>query len=273
MGWDMKVQTKTVPFTKYTGAGNDFIIIKDENYPLSEYWIKKACDRRYGIGADGLILVKSSNIATFKIVYFNSDGKEASFCGNGTRCVADYMRNELVWSDQCTIETSAGLIKCFENINGTILVKLPKIKVIGESKKFEINGSNFESICIECGVPHWIVFVDNVRAIDVNKWGKILRNDKSVGPDGANVNFVEIVSPDSIHVRTYERGVEAETLSCGSGCASASYVYYFLTNQERNKVVVETESHEHLLYLFHEDKCLMSGPTMKVFIGTISLDS
>lgn len=266
----METKTGKIPFIKYSGAGNDFIIM-DGDICLTDKQIRNLCDRTNGIGADGLILIKPSLEATFKMIYYNADGLEASFCGNGTRCVAHYTKENKLWSDQCTIETADCLVACFENMDGMILVEMPPFEWIEGRQVFEIGSEKLEAICVKCGVPHWIAFVDDVGSWDVDKWGAFIRKDTQFIESGANVNFVEVISPEEIKVRTYERGVEAETLACGSGCAVASHVFSHLTDNEIHRVVVETQSNQHLIFLFHDDQCLMSGPADPVFKGSISL--
>jgi diaminopimelate epimerase len=203
-----------IAFNKYQGAGNDFIIIDNRNgliNPDNNILINRLCDRRFGIGADGLILVSDSTGHDFEMKYFNSDGKIGSMCGNGGRCVAHFTRIHGIASDNQKFLAYDGLHHAL--VTGGI-VRLQ----MAEVKTFElINGSYF----LNTGSPHYVVFTEGVDGMDVFNEGKKLRWAPEFAPGGTNVNFVEIID-NTLHLRTFERGVEDETLACGTGITASA---------------------------------------------------
>ena len=206
-------------FSKYQGTGNDFIIIdnRDETIELSTEQIKFLCDRRFGIGADGLMLLQLSKGVDFEMKYFNADGNEGSMCGNGGRCLVQFAYdNGIQKSDYLFIA-----------IDG------PHEAKFGEKKWVELKMKDVDEVQIRkhgdfvlnTGSPHFITPVQDVLSTDVVKNGKAIRYNKEFEAQGINVNFVQAIDADSIMVRTYERGVEDETLSCGTGVTASALVF------------------------------------------------
>jgi len=201
-------------FKKYQGAGNDFIIIdnrKKEFNPNNSTLINKLCDRRFGIGADGLILIGESREQDFEMKYFNSDGFEGSMCGNGGRCSADFAIKSGIAGEKHTFKAIDGLHRAIAQ-DGIIKLSMKDLK-----DPILVNGSYF----INTESPHYVLFRKNINDIDVNSEGKIYRWAKEFAPGGTNVNFVE-VRKEGLYVRTFERGVEEETLSCGTGVTASA---------------------------------------------------
>ncbi len=211
-----------ISFYKFHGTGNDFIIInkiKSQNIDLNTDIIKQLCNRNFGIGADGLMTMLPSNNYDFEMKYYNSDGKEGSMCGNGGRCIVAYAKMVNIIKDKTTFLASDGVHKAIIDENN--IVKLKMIDVI-EIKKYD------DGYFLDTGSPHFVQFTNNLDNINIEKTGKDLRFDKRFAPSGTNVNFAEIKN-DYILFKTYERGVEKETLSCGTGAvatALASVVQY-----------------------------------------------
>jgi diaminopimelate epimerase len=216
-----------IKFFKLTAAGNDFVlidnrkgIIKASAYPSLA---KKLCDRRYSIGGDGLILLEKSALRDFKMKYFNSDGSHASMCGNGGRSIAKFAYEIKAAKQNMTFETDAGTINA--KVKGNIVnLELYNPKDLKTGLKIKAADKNFAVDFINTGVPHAVIFVKNIEKIDVEKYGKIIRNDKAFKPAGTNVNFVQVLDNKHILVRTYERGVEGETLACGTGITASSII-------------------------------------------------
>lgn len=221
-------------FSKYHGAGNDFIIIDDRNAQLSGIFkanqklIASMCHRHRGIGADGLILLLSEKEGDFRMVYYNADGNEGSFCGNGARCAVAFAHRNTIINQLKTRFTAIdgkhyAAIEWFDQ--NTYMVSLhmrpsaPPKKIAGN--KYYVN----------TGSPHLVIFVEELSEIDVNKMGKSLRNSPKWSNAGVNVNFVKLTDMNHIAVRTYERGVERETLSCGTGVAAAAITAYVHHNE------------------------------------------
>lgn len=206
-------------FFKYQGAGNDFILIdnRQKNVSLETSQIQWLCDRHFGIGADGLILLENSEKADFKMVYFNSDGKESTMCGNGGRCIVAFAKHSgIILHNTTTFEAIDGLH--YAEIIQPNLIKLQMQNVT----TIEKYGDDF---ILNTGSPHFVKIVDNIQHIDVLKEGRNIRYSETFKQKGINVNFFEIKHTHHILVRTYERGVENETLACGTGVTACALVW------------------------------------------------
>ena len=254
-----------IKFTKAIATGNDFIIVDNRGLVLKNnigQLAKRLCDRIYGIGADGLLLVEKSKQADFKMRVFNPDGSEAEMCGNGLRCIALYAKAKRVASADMRIETRAGMIKASMK-NDEIKVKLTDPKDIQWNLCVMIQGCPYKVSLANTGVPHVIHFVDDIENIDVKEIGAEMRYHSEFSPAGANVDFVKIVNQgkNKIKVRTYERGVEDETLACGTG-AVASAIISAEAEKLTSPVTVETRSKE-LLKVYFE---LIEGNFMNVYL-------
>ena len=203
-----------IHFHKYQATGNDFVLIDNRIHKrkFTNKDIKKICDLRFGIGADGLILIEESNGADFEMIYYNSDGSQ-SLCGNGCRAAVDFASALNIVADRATFQAYDGIHEAFRLDNQIIKLKMNDVQGI------ESFGDDY---FIDTGSPHYIQFVNNLEEIDVVKLGRDIRNQESFKPGGTNVNFVELLPDNTIAVRTYERGVEDETLSCGTGVTAAA---------------------------------------------------
>lgn len=252
-------------FYKYQGTGNDFVMIDNRNlqFPKDRILIEKCCDRRFGIGGDGLILLENHPTLDFRMVYYNSDGRESSMCGNGGRCIISFAHFLEIFKNKTKFEAIDGLHEG-EIKNGTVKLKMSdvsEIKNIG--KDFELN----------TGSPHYIQFVSNVENFEVKNCGSAIRNSEFYKKEGINVNFVEKISEDQIFVRTYERGVEDETFSCGTGVTAASLVHFNKVNT--NSVNVKTLGGNLKISAEKVGKSFkniwLEGPAIQVFKGRIDL--
>jgi len=235
-----------INFTKMVASGNDFVVIeRSQNPGINNPWIlaRRICDRKFGVGADGLLLLEKSKIADVKMRIFNPDGSEAQMCGNGARCSALYIgrrNNEL--------ETKAGIIQ--SQLKGNIVkIKLTNPVNIKLDIPVKVNKRNLKANFIDIGVPHAVIFVEGLDEIYVSKIGRAIRNHKKFAPRGTNVDFVEVLGKDLIGIRTYERGVEDETLACGTGSV-ASVLIFALKIDTGNKINVYTKSQEILRVYF-----------------------
>jgi diaminopimelate epimerase len=240
---------KKINFTKMVGAGNDFIVIWLSGYSL--VWLKKLarkmCDRKFGIGADGLLVLNKSKKADIAMSIFNADGSEAEMCGNGVRCIALYA-SKLLKVSSLNIKTKAGIIAA--KIEGNIVkVKLSEPKNVKLNLPIKLSGRNLFVNFINTGVPHAVIFSADLDKIDVSAIGRLIRYHKVFSPKGTNVDFVEVSGKGSIKVRTYERGVEDETLACGTG-STASALIFALKTGVKNKVNIQTQGGEVLKVYF-----------------------
>lgn len=241
-------------------SGNDFVIAEFRNQKSETRYLKnlakKICDRKYGVGADGLLILKKSKLADVKMLIFNPDGSQPDMCGNGARCVALYsarsQKPEIRSQKEISIETKAGIIESKLN-SDNVKVKLTNPKDIKLNISIKVNNRPLRVNFIHIGVPHTVIFAESLDKIDVLNIGRRIRYHPRFAPQGTNVDFVEILSKNSIGVRTYERGVEEETLACGTGAvASALITSYKLPITSYDKINVHTKSKEILKVFFNK---------------------
>lgn len=257
----------SIPFWKMHGAGNDFILVDDRNgiFPATgtAECIRRMCHRRRGIGADGLVLIQPAANADFRMRFYNSDGGEADMCGNASRCVARLAYEENMAGVHMAFETGAGLMKA-ECI--LPLVRLRMLKPIDERIGLSIlwNNKKMPVHFVNTGVPHAVIFVEDIRSLDVPKFGAFVRHHPLFAPDGANVNFVQRMSPDTIHIRTFERGVEAETLACGTGITAAAYIGKLLGSLRFPAKIITIGND---VLTVDENPFTLTGPAEHVFRG------
>jgi len=206
-----------INFYKYHGTGNDFIILdaREQDLPLTEEQIRSFCHRRFGIGADGLMIYKNRDGYDFEMRYFNADGKEGSMCGNGGRCIIKYAYSIGLHKEYYHFIAADGEHEAEIDINGWIRLKMNDVsKVTLERTDYILN----------TGSPHFVKFVNDLDQYRVTEEGREIRNNEVFRDEGINVNFVETVNDHTIFVRTYERGVEEETWSCGTGVTASALV-------------------------------------------------
>ena len=255
-----------INFTKYEGNGNDFIIIDDRKEEFSEdnvLMISKLCDRKFGIGADGLILLRKHKAHDFQMIYFNSDGNESSMCGNGGRCLVSYALQLDIDLKTNSFLAIDGVHK-FKVVDNEIYLKMNDVKDIVVK-----NGHNF----LDTGSPHVVQIVNNVDEINVFDKGKKIRNQFQE-MNGVNVNFVSF-NNEIIKCRTFERGVENETLSCGTGVVAVALYLFKEKKISENKIIVSTKGGSLSVYFknngnsFHE--IWLKGDINKIFDGLIEL--
>ena len=234
-----------LPFTKMAGGGNDFVMIDNRSRRVADpvELTRRICTRRLSAGADGLILIEPSDRATFRMIYYNSDGSRADFCANGTRCSARFAFVNGIAPEHMTIETDAGLIGGDVATDGTVTLALPSPRNFRAQRPLTIGSEQVRGSSILVGVPHYVLFLtDDLWSRDIVPLGRAIREHRDLVPDGgANANFVRVRGPHDIEVRTYERGVENETLSCGSGVV-ASVTTSALFDRVQSPVSVLTRS-------------------------------
>lgn len=231
-----------IAFSKMTGLGNDFIFINNVDGKYNNIInniiknIPKLCKRAISIGADGLVIIEKSKLADFSWKFYNSDGSIAEMCGNAARCAAKYAYLNGIADKKMSFETIAGIINA-EIIN-ELLVKAELTKPWGleVDKNIIVDEIEYNISIINTGVPHVVVFVDNVDDVNVQILGSKIRNHKKFTPKGTNVNFCKVLNEHSIIIRTYERGVEGETLACGTGALASAII-----SNERNMTTYPIE--------------------------------
>lgn len=213
-------------FSKMAGGGNDFVVIDNRSGRVggeAAELARRICTRALSVGADGLILLEPATRATFRMRYYNSDGSVGEFCGNGTRCAARFAFMNVIAGRKMAIETDSGVVGAEVSDGGAVTISLPAPQNFRADRPLRVGQTVVSGSSIRVGVPHYVIFLrDDLWIQDIVPLGRAIRNHVELRPDqGANVNFVVVRDPHSIEIRTYERGVEAETLSCGSGIVSS----------------------------------------------------
>jgi len=263
-------------FTKWVGTGNDFVLVdwRKKKIVSQRKWshlAKRVCQRQKGIGADGLLVLEASKKADFRMRIFNPDGSEAEMCGNGSRCAAYYVADGK--GKSVSFETLAGILEA-EVKGETVKVRLSKPYNFRTGIFLDLLGNRFELHTIHTGVPHAVLFVDDLERTDVSYIGREIRYHSYFQPAGANVNFVKPGGKGEILIRTYERGVEGETLSCGTG-ATASALITAILKGFSSPVTVLTKGGDRLkIYFKRKDDSIenvyLEGKVARIFEGRVS---
>jgi diaminopimelate epimerase len=269
----------TIPFYKYQGTGNDFVMIDQRQKTYlhrdDQATIEKLCDRRFGIGADGLILLSPPSVlepdCDFEMVYFNADGRESSMCGNGGRCLVAFAHFLQVFDNQCLFNAVDGLHDARVRADGWVELKMIDVKNV------EIGQDYF---LMNTGSPHFVVFVEDLSDINIFEAGRQIRYSERFHREGVNVNFVELKKDQTgIEVATYERGVEDETYSCGTGVTAAAIAFALRQNQSAGSVSVPIQTKGGQLEVRFEksadglfSEVWLCGPAQQVFAGQVAIE-
>jgi len=218
---------KRLSFWKMSGSGNDFIVIDNRRGAVAAGagpdLARSLCTRRFSVGADGLILIEKSSVADFAWKFLNADGSEAAMCGNGGRCAARFAFLKKIAGEKMAFETGAGIIKA-EVRGESVKLQLPPPRNFRGEVKLKAGGGPVTAGHVVVGVPHAVIAVGDIETAAVNRLGRIVRNHGEFAPQGTNVNFFQVTGPRRIAMRTYERGVEAETMACGTGSVATAMV-------------------------------------------------
>jgi len=266
-------------FTKMDGAGNDFILVDNRagDVHLDRSQIAHLCDRHRGIGADGILLLENpSKHGDFRMRYFNADGGEAEMCGNGARCFARFANKVGGVEGKISFETQAGVISA-ELAGDLVTLQMTEPTDMRLSVPLQVGAEKKIVHFINSGVPHVVVPVAQVADVDVSREGSAIRHHEAFSPKGANVNFIEKRGANKIAVRTYERGVEDETLACGTGVVASALVFA-VTENAKGPISVIARGGDELQVGFKKTgtqfpNVTLTGPAEFVFEGTIELDA
>lgn len=259
-----------LPFYKYQGAGNDFVVV-DNRGPIylpepGPELVRRLCHRRFGVGADGLMLLQNKEGFDFEMIYFNADGKEGSMCGNGGRCIVAFARRLGLIKNRCRFLAIDGPHEAIIERQNWVELKMGNVSGI------EI-GENY--YYLDTGSPHYVTFVDDVARVDVVQEGRAVRYSDRFEGEGTNVNFVQLTS-GGISVATYERGVEDETLACGTGVTASAIAYYLRKpGKSRQEVAIRAKGGQLLVRFRPADggfeEIWLCGPAALVFEGEIEI--
>jgi diaminopimelate epimerase len=264
-------------FTKMNGAGNDFVMLdnRDRLLELASGQIAQLCDRHRGVGADGVLIVEpAANGADFKMRYYNADGGEAEMCGNGARCFARYASRITGSTGAISFETPAGVIRA-ECEGGHVRLAMSEPRDMALDREIVLSGGRIIAHSVNTGVPHAVVFVGDLEKTDVRGLGAALRYHPDFAPKGTNANFVQIIDPRTVAIRTYERGVEDETLACGTGVVATALILHEKQGA-LSPVSVRVRGGDTLLVGFHKEDGVyrdvtLTGPAEFVFEGEIGI--
>ncbi|MBW1805003.1 MAG: diaminopimelate epimerase [Deltaproteobacteria bacterium] len=267
---------ETIEFWKMNGSGNDFILIDNRDGKIAEgemsRLVERSCRRRESVGADGLIFVTGSEQYDFAWRFFNADGGEAEMCGNGGRCVARFAHLNGIAGSKMTFGTMAGPVSA--EVKGRIVkVLMPRPADLDINIDLALGPGCINADFINTGVPHVVVHVENLNEHPVVEQGRVIRYHSLFSPDGTNANFIKVLGPDSIEIRTYERGVEDETLACGTG-AIASVLTANARVMVSSPVNVMTRGGEELKVYFRKEgdsfsQVWLEGSTSIVYQGRL----
>ena len=277
----MQFTQMPLPFVKMSGTGNDFILI-DHRKPriareVMPEFARLVCRRRFSVGADGLIFIEDSDQADFKWLFFNADGSEAEMCGNGARCAARFAYINGIAPAHMRFETIAGLIEAnVSDINVSVLMTTPKefrldVEIDSDGKPLLLH-------TVDTGVPHAVIFVDNYDQIDVRKLGSLIRHHQEFMPAGTNVNFVMPLEGGGYKVRTYERGVENETMACGTGAVAVALIAA-VKGMADSPVRIVTSGNDQLSIIFDLKKgpaatnVFLKGPAHVIYNGELNAEA
>jgi diaminopimelate epimerase len=267
----------TLVFTKMNGAGNDFVMVdnRDGSRTLSKEQIARLCNRHRGIGADGLIAVEGSPELP-RMRYYNADGGEAEMCGNGARCFARYTAHLLgLTSGSLSFQTEAGILTAQLLPDDRVRLRMSEPHSLQLAHSLRVLDRDLEVHSLNTGVPHAVTFVKNLEETPVFELGRALRQHQRFAPAGTNSNFVQVLELGSLAIRTYERGVEDETLACGTGVVAAALIHHHLSKSP-SPISVQVRGGDTLEVGFlqengHPVAVTLSGPADFVFTGSINL--
>lgn len=258
-----------IEFYKYEGTGNDFILIDNQSgfFPKNDAkLVAFLCNRKFGIGADGLILLENDEGSDFKMVYFNSDGSESSMCGNGGRCIVAFAKKIKLIENKTSFKAIDGLHHATIFDDNSVSLQMKNVDEIHISKNYSFTNT---------GSPHHVEIVADLKNFDVKNEGFKIRNSDLYGKNGSNINFVKQIAGDEFSIRTYERGVEDETMSCGTGATAVAILMNAIGKTNQNKIKINVEGGSLQVSFERENQIyknvFLNGPATFVFYGLITV--
>jgi diaminopimelate epimerase len=265
-----------------SGAGNDFIVIDNRSRIIRENVVlaKKICDRHWSVGADGLLILETSEKASYRMMYYNADGSYGGMCGNGGRCIAMFAYLENIANSNHTFEALDHIYSVsIDSGNVTLHMKNPNFLKLNQHLYIAKKKISFHSI--DTGAPHIVINIDDINKnkdfdeFDVQRWGRLIRWHKKFAPTGTNVNFIKISEDNTIYLRTFERGVEAETLACGTGSVASAIIAYIKWKLNIPITVLPTSKVPLFINFNETEKNILDvqlvGPAIVTFTGTLDV--
>jgi len=273
-----------VEFTKMSGSGNDFIIIDNRRLQIDPTdarlpeWIAAVCRRKLSVGADGLMLIENDEQVDFKWHFFNADGTRAEMCGNGARCAAAFAHHNAIADTQMRFRTDAGIIEAWVSDSRRIKLKMtPPHDLVTDIDISDTTHHTLTVHHINTGVPHIVAPCADIQTVDVVNRGRHLRRHTHFAPQGVNVNFVETLGKQRLAVRTYERGVEDETLACGTGAVASALITARLNRMDSPIAVLTRSGSELDIYFDHTDagfsEVYLEGDARRIYTGCLQPDA
>ena len=268
-----------ITFTKYQGTGNDFVIVNAyvlDELNLDIHQIRQICERKYGVGSDGLIIIKKSEKTHFKMDFYNPDGSQ-SFCGNGSRCAVHFaFASSIIDENSCSFEAIDGIHKAYV-CQDEVKIEMSHVGVIEKINTSIMKDSRGESYIVDTGSPHFVSYVKNKEELNsIIDYGKKIRYSDVFNDKGVNVNLIHSEDSNRIQIRTYERGVEDETFSCGTGATACALIHSSRFNSNQNIIDIETRGGA-LKVSFdkmkegHFTNVYLIGPVKQIFHGQIEI--
>ena len=258
-----------IEFYKYQGTGNDFVMIDNRQaiFPKDNIQIiAHLCDRRFGIGGDGLILLENDAETDFKMVYYNSDGNQSSMCGNGGRCLVAFAKKLNVINNSCTFIATDGVHHATIAEDGIVSLQMKDVSNIKTTPEY---------VFLDTGSPHHVQLVEDLEHYDVKENGKRIRYSDLYGKQGSNINFVKQIDESNFSLRTYERGVEDETLSCGTGATAVAIAMNAVGKTNANSINLNVQGGKLVVSFDKKDNqftnVFLKGPAEFVFKGEIEI--
>jgi diaminopimelate epimerase len=272
-----KTTNTVVPFSKMSGTGNDFIVINNMQGKHDADWSSFAaryCTRRTGVGADGVLIIEGSTEADFNFRIFNADGSEAEMCGNGARCAASFAFEHKIAGNHMWFNTLAGIIEARVNTDD-VSIRMTDPHNLQKDIGLDIGSKRYNLHFINSGVPHVVFFTEDISLIAINDLGRAIRMHEYFSPAGTNANFVQVTEGGHIHVRTYERGVEEETLACGTGAVASAIISNYVKNAPGPPIHVHMPGGELIIDFIIQGTTFknvwLTGAVDTVYTGTIIL--
>lgn len=267
-----------LPFWKMHGAGNDFVLFDDreETFPTGNAArIEEIATPKYGVGSEGVILIQPSDEADFRMRFFNPDGNEVEMCGNGARCVAKLAHEQGIAPEDMTFDTVAGKIGASVISDDVIRLEMTPPEGLVLNQTLEVQGQELTYHFVNSGVPHVVIELDDIKDVDLVSLGAAIRYHEAFAPAGTNVNVIQVLGENHIQVRTYERGVEAETLACGTGMVACGLIAGSL-GRVSTPVQVTCASGDTLEVDYTQGETgpespTLTGPAVHVFQGAIDV--